>query len=184
MTVSRRRANLAAVTLAIAGVIGLTACGSDDDEGSADTTTSPANTQLTAPPVTTAPPTTAPPATAAPSTAAPATAAPSTAAPPTAAPTTVPSTEAVSNEITITATVGVDTDPTRVEVVPLGATVTLVLTNPDSHDEFHVHGYELGDGEEVEPGVAKTFIFTVDQAGEFAVESHENDSVLLTLNVK
>ncbi len=96
------------------------------------------------------------------------------------APATSPATGAPgTEEVEISATVGVDTSPDRVEEVPLGATVRLVLTNPDGHDEFHVHGYDLGDGEEVEQGVAKTFIFTADQAGDFEVESHTTETVLL-----
>ncbi len=83
----------------------------------------------------------------------------------------------------INAIVGIDTASDRVENVPLGAQVTLVVTNPDNPDEFHVHGYELGDGEPVEAGESTTFYFTADSAGEFVVESHVSDTVLLMLEV-
>jgi hypothetical protein len=83
----------------------------------------------------------------------------------------------------ISATVGVDTGPERVEHVPLGSTVILMVTNPNSTDEFHLHGYELGDGDVMEAGQTATFNFVADEAGEFELESHESDDVLLVLSV-
>jgi hypothetical protein len=86
-------------------------------------------------------------------------------------------------EVVITATVGVDTGEDRIEEIPLGSNVTLTITDPNNDDEFHVHGYDLGDGEEVLAGQPKTFSFTADKAGEWEVESHSTDEVLLILKV-
>jgi hypothetical protein len=83
----------------------------------------------------------------------------------------------------ISATVGVDTGPERVEHVPLGSTVVLMVTNPDSEDEFHLHGYDLGDGDVMAAGQTETFNFVADQAGEFELESHDTEDVLLVLSV-
>jgi hypothetical protein len=65
----------------------------------------------------------------------------------------------------------------------LGATVTLSITNPTSDDEFHLHGYELGDGVSVPAGQPEAFTFLVDQPGEFELESHESGDILLILSV-
>lgn len=92
-------------------------------------------------------------------------------------------TVATSNEVVITVTAGVDSGDDRIESIPLGATVTLTVSNPDRNDEFHVHGYELGDGVEVPAGESETFTFTADQAGQFEVESHTTEAVLLILDV-
>jgi len=85
--------------------------------------------------------------------------------------------------VVITVTSGVDSGEDRVEQVPLGSTVKLTVVNPDKDDEFHVHGYDLGDGVAVKKGEPETFTFTADKAGEFEVESHTTDVVLLILKV-
>lgn len=85
--------------------------------------------------------------------------------------------------VVISVTIGIDDAEDRVENVPLGATVTLMITNPDEADEFHVHGYELGEGIEMPAGQTETFTFTADQAGDFEVESHETGTVLVVLRV-
>jgi hypothetical protein len=158
MRTLRRWTIIPAVTLAMA----MTACGSDDDSSSTPSTT---------------------PATAAPSTAAPTT---TTSATTEATSATLPA-ESVdtsdAGDVVITATVGEDTGEDRVEEIPLGANVTLTIVNPNVDDEFHVHGFDLGDGEEVTAGEPKTFNFTADKAGEWEVESHDTDQVLLILKV-
>lgn len=83
----------------------------------------------------------------------------------------------------IDVTVGVDSGPDRIDLVPLGATVSLSITNPDADDEFHLHGYDIGDGGEVPAGQTATFTFTASQAGDFELESHESHGVLLVLRV-
>jgi hypothetical protein len=80
-------------------------------------------------------------------------------------------------------TVGLDSSPDRVVPVPLGTTVTLSVLNPTSDDEFHLHGYELGDGLKVLAGTTQTFTFTASTPGEFELESHETGDVLLVLSV-
>ena len=83
----------------------------------------------------------------------------------------------------VSVTVGLDDDPERIERVPLGATVALTITNPDADDEFHLHGYELGDGVVMPAGQPETFTFVADRAGSFEVESHETGDVLMILEV-
>jgi hypothetical protein len=101
--------------------------------------------------------------------------------------TDIPPIPSISSEVTVPlmveVTVGVNSSPERIDPVPLGATVTLSITNPDSDDEFHLHGYELGDGVHVPAGQPETFTFVADQAGEFELESHETGDMLLTLSV-
>jgi hypothetical protein len=83
----------------------------------------------------------------------------------------------------LSVTVGLDADPERIERVPLGATIALSVTNPDSTDEFHLHGYDLGDGQVMPAGQTATFTFVANQAGSFELESHETGEVLLVLEV-
>ena len=85
--------------------------------------------------------------------------------------------------VIITVTVGVDSAPTRIETVPRDALVTLSITNPTAADEFHLHGYDLGEGKEMAAGATETLTFTADTAGEFELESHSTGAVLLTLRV-
>ena len=85
--------------------------------------------------------------------------------------------------VIITVTVGVDSAPTRIETVPRDALVTLSITNPKAADEFHLHGYDLGEGKEMAAGATETLTFTADTAGEFELESHSTGAVLLTLRV-
>ncbi|MFM9083124.1 MAG: hypothetical protein ACKOQ7_04410, partial [Actinomycetota bacterium] len=70
----------------------------------------------------------------------------------------------------------------RIEKVALGAQVTVTLSNPGSHDEFHLHGYDISTGP-VEAGEEASISFTADRAGTFEIESHETDEVLVTLEI-
>ena len=85
--------------------------------------------------------------------------------------------------VTIDVVVGENSGPDRVEEVALGSQVTLNFTNPDADDEFHVHGYDLG-GDMTKKGDTKTFTFTADKAGEYEVESHLSETVLMVLRVE
>ena len=85
--------------------------------------------------------------------------------------------------VTISVTVGVDAGPDRVDTVPLGSLVSITIVNPGSADEFHLHGYDLGDGQEIPAGQPATFTFTADTAGRFELESHETHDVILVLEV-
>ena len=99
--------------------------------------------------------------------------------------TTVASTESTIGDgnVTIDVVVGENSGPDRVEEVALGSQVTLNFTNPDADDEFHVHGYDLG-GDMTKKGDTKTFTFTADKAGDFEVESHLTEAVLMVLRVQ
>jgi len=98
--------------------------------------------------------------------------------------TTVASTESTIGDgnVTIDVVVGENSGQDRVEAVALGSQVTLNFTNPDADDEFHVHGYDLG-GDMTKKGDTKIFTFTADKAGEYEVESHLTEAVLMVLRV-
>ncbi len=100
----------------------------------------------------------------------------------TAAPTT---TEAPTGPtpVTVSVTVGVDSGADRIDTVPLGSVVSITIVNPTSADEFHLHGYDLGDGQEMPAGQPATFTFIADTAGRFELESHETHDVILILEV-
>jgi hypothetical protein len=95
----------------------------------------------------------------------------------TVAPTTVE-----DDTVRISATVGVDSGPDRIEEVSVGDAIELTLVNPDEDDEFHVHGFDLG-GEETLAGEEKVFAFTATEAGDFEVESHVTGDVLVVIRV-
>ena len=95
-----------------------------------------------------------------------------------AAPTTTP-----AGPATISVVVGENAAPDRVETVPLGASVEITFLNPGTHDEFHVHGYDLSTGA-VEAGEQAMISFTADKAGTFEVESHETDEIVVVLEVR
>jgi hypothetical protein len=84
--------------------------------------------------------------------------------------------------LTVTVTVGTDSSPTRVDHVPLGAKVTLELTDPNAKQQYHLHGYDL-ESAEVPAGTTAKISFTADQAGTFEVESHETEAVLVQLEI-
>lgn len=98
--------------------------------------------------------------------------------------TTVASTESTIGDgsVTIDVVVGENSGPDRVEEVALGSQVTLNFTNPEAEDEYHVHGYDLGGGT-TKKGDTKTFTFTADKAGDYEVESHLTETVLMVLRV-
>ena len=83
----------------------------------------------------------------------------------------------------VSVTVGLDSNPERIERVPLGSTIALSVTNPDAEDEFHLHGYDLGDGQVMPAGQTATFTFVANQIGSFELESHETGGVLMILEV-
>jgi hypothetical protein len=94
-----------------------------------------------------------------------------------------PTTTVSDGRITVDVIVGENSSPDRVEEIPLGSEVTLNFTNPDADDEYHVHGYDLG-GDMTKKGDTKTFTFTADKAGEYEVESHLTEAVLMVLRVQ
>ena len=65
----------------------------------------------------------------------------------------------------------------------LGSTVRLKILNPDTDDEFHLHGYDLESG--VTPAGQEAIIeFTADKLGTFDLESHVTGEWILTLVVE
>jgi uncharacterized lipoprotein YajG len=93
-----------------------------------------------------------------------------------------PSTTVNEGRVTVDVTVGENSSPDRVEEIPLGSEVTLNFTNPQADDEYHVHGYDLGEGI-TKKGETKTFSLTADKAGDYEVESHVSEAVLVVLRV-
>ena len=89
---------------------------------------------------------------------------------------------AASNERQIKITVGVDSSPTRIEKVAKGALVTVVMVNPTTHDEYHLHGYDLE--LKADAGEAATFSFTARTAGRFEIESHSTKAALVIIEVE
>ena len=101
-----------------------------------------------------------------------------------APPATQPDATPPAEPTIISVTVGVDSATDRIEPVALGTEVTLIIPNPDSDDEFHLHGYDLGDGIIVPAGQPSTYTFTASKPGDFELESHKTDIVLLILRVQ
>jgi hypothetical protein len=85
------------------------------------------------------------------------------------------STAKVAAPVEISVTVGTDSATDRVEEVPLGSQVNITLSNPNADDEFHLHEYDL---------TTAVISFTADKAGDFDLESHVTDEVLVVISVK
>jgi hypothetical protein len=81
-------------------------------------------------------------------------------------------------------TVGVDDGPERLELIGLGAEVEISIVNPQADDEFHLHGYDLGDGLIVPAGETAVLRFVADEAGVFELESHITNDVYVRLVVE
>lgn len=84
--------------------------------------------------------------------------------------------------VEISVVVGETSSPERTEKVALGSPVTVTLVNPESHDDFHLHGYDIATGS-VEAGEESVISFTADKAGTFEIESHETGEVLVYLEI-
>lgn len=83
-----------------------------------------------------------------------------------------PSSESVAIEI------NVDSDELPVIAsVNLGSPVTIHVVSAESH-EFHLHGYDI----ELE-GTDVTFDFTADQVGDFELETHDTEELILSFSV-
>jgi hypothetical protein len=164
------------------------ACGSDSKSASSTAVTTPATTATTAttvaPATTTRASTTIAPTTTKPSATTTTAASTTTTSPATVPPTTTAVTTTTQSGIVgISVIVGTDSSPDRVEHVPLGATVTLELTDPNAEQEYHVHDYDLGGSTEVPAGTTSRITFVADKAGTFEVESHITEDVLVQLQV-
>lgn len=102
--------------------------------------------------------------------------------PNTASPTN-PSNSKMAAPTEISVVVGTDSSPDRIEEVTLGANVQVTLSNPNADDEFHLHGYDLSPGE-TKMGKVSIISFTADKAGDFEIESHITEDVLVIIRVK
>ncbi len=93
--------------------------------------------------------------------------------------------EVAGGKATITVTVGTDdfetSGGTRVVSLPKGTDVTIELTDANSAQEYHLHGYDIEVS--AEQGATGTLRFTADQAGQFDLESHDTEATLLVLLV-
>lgn len=87
-----------------------------------------------------------------------------------------------ANTFEYTITVGENTGPNVVIDVVKGKVVTLNVVNPISHDDVHLHGYDLSTGS-IEKGEVGTMMFTASQVGNFEIESHETEELIATLRV-
>ncbi len=89
---------------------------------------------------------------------------------------------APKSPFTHTMTIGENTGTDVVIEVELGSEVVLTVVNPSSHDEIHLHDYDLTTGS-IEKGESATISFTATRAGDFVIESHETGDVVSTLRV-
>ena len=153
MSTSRRWAIIPVVLLVVA------ACGDDDASDSADTL-APTTVAETTTTVTTVPVDTVV---------------------DTVVESTIPPT-APDGPVQIDVIVGVDSSPDRIETVKVGESVTVNITNPNHHDEYHIHGVDLE--QKVDAGVMATFNFVALTPGSFEVESHDTEDVLFVLVVE
>lgn len=96
--------------------------------------------------------------------------------------TVVTSSSIASGTVEKSFTIGTDTGKDVVFEVSQGDNVTLTFVNPNANDEVHLHGYDLTTGK-IEKGVSSSISFTADNTGDFEVESHVSEELLLTLRV-
>ena len=89
----------------------------------------------------------------------------------------------IAAPVEISMVVGTDSGVDRLEEVMLGSSVEITLSNPNADDEFHLHGYDLSSGT-TKQGEEAVISFTADIAGDFVIESHISEEVLLTIRVK
>jgi hypothetical protein len=102
---------------------------------------------------------------------------------PSAATPTNPTDSKMAAPTEVSVIVGTYSSPDRIEEVALGANVQVTLSNPQADDEFHLHGYDLSPGE-TKMGEASIISFTADKAGDFEIESHVTEDVLVIIRVK
>jgi len=102
---------------------------------------------------------------------------------PSAATPTNPTDSKMAAPTEVSVIVGTDSSPDRIEEVALGANVQVTLSNPNADDDFHLHGYDLSPGE-TKMGEASIISFTADKAGDFEIESHITEDVLVIIRVK
>lgn len=87
-----------------------------------------------------------------------------------------------ANVFEYTITVGENTGTDVVIEVPQGTTVSLSVVNPSSHDDVHLHGYDLSTGT-IEKGETGSMMFEASKTGDFEIESHETGELISILRV-
>jgi hypothetical protein len=96
-----------------------------------------------------------------------------------------PAVVAADKSATIKVTIGTDdfttSKGTRVVSVPKGTAVTIELTDPAADESYHLHGYDIET--EVKKGETAKLAFTASDTGQFDLESHNTNAVLLVLVV-
>ena len=102
---------------------------------------------------------------------------------PSAATPTNPTDSKMAAPTEVSVIVGTDSSPDRIEEVALGANVQVTLSNPNADDEFHLHGYDLSPGE-TKMGEVSIISFTADKVGDFEIESHITEDVVVIIRVK
>lgn len=91
-------------------------------------------------------------------------------------------TTTAQKDVTCTVTVGVDSGDTNICRVKLGASVRIKVLNPNAADELHLHDYDLTTGD-IAAGEEASIVFTANRAGEFELESHITEELMMTLIV-
>ncbi len=87
-----------------------------------------------------------------------------------------------ANVFEYTITVGENTGTDVVIEVPQGKMVSLSVVNPSSHDDVHLHGYDLSTGT-IEKGKTGSMMFEAAKTGDFEIESHETGELISILRV-
>jgi len=87
-----------------------------------------------------------------------------------------------ANVFEYTITVGENTGTDVVIEVPQGKMVSLNVVNPSSHDDVHLHGYDLSTGS-IEKGKTGSMMFEATKTGDFEIESHETGELISILRV-
>lgn len=95
---------------------------------------------------------------------------------------TVESSLPASDTFEYTITVGENTGTDVVIEVVQGSQVILTVVNSQSHDEVHLHGYDLSTGT-IEKGETGTMTFDAMNTGDFDIESHESGELISVLRV-
>ena len=85
--------------------------------------------------------------------------------------------------VEINLVVGENTGPDMKQIVPLGASVRITVTNPNGPDEIHVHGYDISTGV-MAKGQEAVIEFVASNAGTFDLESHVSEEIVLVLTVE
>jgi hypothetical protein len=178
MTLLRLRST--SVALVSVAVLALVGCGSDKPKTSSTTTASGASTTAAgAASTTTASPASTTTAGGASTTAASDDEPATTNAPP------VPVSTNADGLASVSVVVGTDdfetTGGKRVVSVKKGTTISISLTDPSIAEEYHLHGYDLEF--EAAKGAAGKVTFTADETGQFDLESHTTEKILLVLVV-